>query len=90
MREFSESASSAWDKLSDEAKEAHNKQIKGYADNIMGGVTTEWADFKNWNIPAMGELPSSMLFRELESRGCEVRQSDNKTGWEVRRKSDNK
>ncbi len=90
MREFSESASSAWDKLSAEAKEAHTKQIKGYADSIMGGVSNEWTNLGRWKIPAMGELPSSMLFRELESRGCELRQGTGDTSWEVRKKSEEK
>lgn len=93
MNEFPESASSAWDKLSAEAKEAHNKQIKGYADKIMGEVSSDWQDVSLLGeVPAMGKLPSQMLLRELRSRGCEVRQGveTSESGWEVRLIKDRK
>ncbi len=84
MRQFSEYASNAWNNLSEEGRESHAKQISGYVDNIMATVSADFQDLGAWKIPALGALPAEMLFSELRNRGCELRQGQSSSGWEVR------
>ena len=83
---LSEEAKGGWNSLSSEVKALHIKGMeehvaKNYASLRIG---SGWQTVEG---PAMGRLPSEMLLRMLEDKGCEVKKDENSpTGWVFRKK----
>lgn len=83
MQGLSEEARRNWLLLSRDNQLAHIKSTEKDAEQAIY-ARNEWS---NLDVPPIDLLPSEMLFRKIESLGCELQKSRvSKTGWQFRKR----